>query len=280
MTTQTTTFSALGFATPALADSAVGVQNGADVRFTFSSIMSLLGSGNIIIGTSLISGGTSGRVLYDNNGVQGEYPVTGTAGSVVLSISPALVTPDLGTPTALVLTNATGLPVASVTGMGTGVATFLATPTSANLLAAVTNETGIGALVFANTPTLVTPVLGDAAASSIAVAGITLAGAVKLGVTGQVWGSSGVGTADGAFFFFGSAMDNGDTAIVRPATGVIGPSTDFSTVTGSFGVKTKAGAFIAGDFPVSSWFVGRDTSGATTKLYYNNAGALMAVSLA
>lgn len=41
-----------------------------------------------------------------------------------------------------------------------GVGTFLATPSSANLLAAVTDETGTGALVFANTPTLVTPRLG------------------------------------------------------------------------------------------------------------------------
>ena len=37
---------------------------------------------------------------------------------------------------------------------GTNVATFLATPTSANLLAAVTDETGSGSLVFAASPTL------------------------------------------------------------------------------------------------------------------------------
>jgi len=50
--------------------------------------------------------------------------------------------------------------VGSITGLGTGVATFLATPTSANLAAAVTDETGSGALVFATSPTLVTPALG------------------------------------------------------------------------------------------------------------------------
>lgn len=50
---------------------------------------------------------------------------------------------------------------------GTGVATFLATPSSANLAAAVTDETGSGAVVFANTPTLVTPVLGVASATTI-----------------------------------------------------------------------------------------------------------------
>jgi len=50
---------------------------------------------------------------------------------------------------------------------GTGVATFLTTPSSANLAAAVTDETGTGALVFANTPTLVTPNLGAATATSL-----------------------------------------------------------------------------------------------------------------
>jgi hypothetical protein len=62
-------------------------------------------------------------------------------------------------------TNVTGtLPVANggtgITSFGTGVATFLGTPSSANLAAAVTDETGTGDLVFATSPTLVTPVLG------------------------------------------------------------------------------------------------------------------------
>ena len=56
------------------------------------------------------------------------------------------------------------LPVASggtgITSFGTGVATWLGTPSSANLAAAVTDETGSGSLVFATSPTLVTPVLG------------------------------------------------------------------------------------------------------------------------
>ena len=50
---------------------------------------------------------------------------------------------------------------------GTGIATFLATPSSANLAAALTDETGTGVAVFATSPTLVTPILGVAAATSI-----------------------------------------------------------------------------------------------------------------
>lgn len=84
---------------------------------------------------------------------------TGT-GNVVLSISPTLTTPALGTPSALVLTNATALPIGGITGLATGVGTWLATSSSANLATAITDETGSGALVFGTSPTLTTPNLG------------------------------------------------------------------------------------------------------------------------
>lgn len=49
----------------------------------------------------------------------------------------------------------------------TGIGTFLGTPSSANLKAAITDETGTGALVFATSPTLVTPDIGVATATSL-----------------------------------------------------------------------------------------------------------------
>jgi hypothetical protein len=74
----------------------------------------------------------------------------------------------LGTPSSATLTNATGLPIGTgVSGLGTGVATFLATPSSANLISAVTDETGTGSLVFATSPTLVTPALGTPASGNL-----------------------------------------------------------------------------------------------------------------
>jgi hypothetical protein len=95
--------------------------------------------------------------------------------------SPTLTTPALGTPASGVLTNVTGLPVATgISGLGTGVATFLATPSSANLISAVTDETGTGALVFANTPTLVTPVIGAATGTSLNLSGSVTAASVTL----------------------------------------------------------------------------------------------------
>ena len=49
------------------------------------------------------------------------------------------------------------IPVSQINNLGTGVGTFLTTPTSANLKAAVTDETGSGALVFGTQPTLSKP---------------------------------------------------------------------------------------------------------------------------
>jgi hypothetical protein len=66
----------------------------------------------------------------------------------------------LGTPSSGTLTNCTGLPVTTgISGLGTNVAAFLETPTSANLAAAITDETGSGALVFATSPTITTPTI-------------------------------------------------------------------------------------------------------------------------
>jgi hypothetical protein len=56
-----------------------------------------------------------------------------------------------------------------VSGLGTGVATFLATPSSANLAAALTDESGSSTVAFTTSPTFVTPTLGAAAATSIAL---------------------------------------------------------------------------------------------------------------
>lgn len=66
-----------------------------------------------------------------------------------------------GTAPTITLANGTGLPISTgVSGLGTGVATFLATPSSANLASALTDETGSGAAVFGTGPTLSNPVVG------------------------------------------------------------------------------------------------------------------------
>lgn len=138
--------------------------------------------------------------LYDD----GTAP-TGTAGTgYVRATSPILVTPALGTPSSGTLTNCTGLPVATgISGLGSGVATFLATPSSANLASAVTGETGSGGLVFDTSPTIdgltmtgTTVIPGSGRISSAGWIGIGQAPAAQLDIGGNVsaaaWTTNGI----------------------------------------------------------------------------------------
>ena len=94
------------------------------------------------------------------SGFQFSITPVGTAGTYGSATqTPGFVTNASGQVTSV--TNTTITPaIGSITGLGAGVATWLATPSSANLAFAVTDETGSGSLVFATSPTLVTPILG------------------------------------------------------------------------------------------------------------------------
>jgi hypothetical protein len=102
----------------------------------------------------------------------------------------------LGTPASGTLTSCTGLPISTgVSGLGTGVATFLATPSSANLAAAITDETGTGSLVLATSPTLVTPALGTPSSGTLTnCTGLPFAA----GVSSKPTTRSGYGITDAA----------------------------------------------------------------------------------
>jgi hypothetical protein len=145
----------------------------------------------------------SGSALFNDISINGAITihgntfnptgVTGT-GDIVLNTNPVLVTPNLGVPSFLDLTNATNLPIASVIGIQPSLYPFLATPNSVNLRAAVTDETGTGALVFADGPTLIAPNLGTPASGNLS----NCTGFPASGITGVLSianGGTGAATA-------------------------------------------------------------------------------------
>jgi len=93
----------------------------------------------------------------------GGVPVVTPTGIQSLT-NKSFVNPALGTPISGLLTNCTGLPVSTgIANLAAGIAAFLAAPSSANLRAALTDESGTGLLIFAN------GAIGDATALSLVV---------------------------------------------------------------------------------------------------------------
>jgi len=102
---------------------------------------------------------------------------TDTTGAMVIQTSGVNA---ISISTSQIVTLANALPAGSggtgLTSLGTGVATFLGTPSSANLAAAVTGETGTGALVFGTSPTLNTATLDSPTLTGTPVAPTATAG--------------------------------------------------------------------------------------------------------
>jgi hypothetical protein len=165
--------------------------------------------------------------------------------------SPSLVTPALGTPTSGTLTSCTGLPISTgVSGLGANVATFLGTPTSANLASAVSDETGSGSLVFATSPTLVTPALGTPSSGTLtSCTGLPL----STGVTGTLPianGGTGQTTASTAFNALSPITTVGDL--------ILGTGTNTA---GRLGIGAN-GYVLTSDGTTASWAA--TTGGVTT----------------
>lgn len=119
------------------------VADGAPVTITSTGAATLNGSAILVAGGAL--GTPASGVLTNATGLPVSTGLAGAGtgvlaalaaastgtGGLVRATSPTLVTPALGTPTAIVLTSATGLPISTgLTGAGTGVLAALAIATN------------------------------------------------------------------------------------------------------------------------------------------------------
>lgn len=222
---------------------------------------------------------------------------TGT-GAAVFATSPTLVTPALGTPSAVVLTNATAVPAGQIVGvipianLATGTPTgskfirddgtlqaiagggdaltsnplsqFAAT-TSAQLRGVLSDETGTGAAVFATSPTLVTPALGTPSAVVLTNATAVPAGQV-VGVIPIA--NLATGTPDGSKFIRddGSlqAISGGGDALVANPLSQFAATTSLQ-LKGVISDETGSGALVFATSPtLVTPILGTPTSGTLT----------------
>ncbi len=245
---------------------------------------------NPALGTPISGVATKLTGLPISTGVAGLG--TGTATALAVNIGGAgsvLVNGGaLGTPSSGTLTNATGLPIAGIAGLGSGVGTFLATPTSANLGTAITDKTGSGAAVFGTGPTVSAPTVsgvpifsGLASGSQVSCLGLDSGNHVVLnlaacGAGGGGGGSPGGSTNDiqfksGSSTFGGLTLTDGQVIVgqtsaaplARTLTGDVTLAADGTTTIGN-GVVSDA--MLASTFLKINPALGTPISGVATNL--------------
>ena len=203
--------------------------------------------------TSFLSGNTSTTPNFytsTGTGTVAQAPTltasTGS-GSVVLATSPTLITPALGTPSAIVLTNATSVPVNQATG---------ALPV-ANGGTGATATTGSGNSVLATSPTLVTPILGTPTSGTLTNCTFPTLNQNTTGSAGSVANALTAGTGLTA-----TATYNGSAAITFNATGT------------TINSQTSAYVLVAGD---AGKTVSITTGGVTVNNSVMSAGNIVSI---
>jgi hypothetical protein len=158
-----------------------------------------------------------------------------------------------------------------VSGLGTGVATFLATPTSANLASAVTGETGTGGLVFANTPTLVTPVLGAATATSVEFANSLTGSATATAGTSATTIDTFSATTYTAAKYVIQMKKGSDIEVIEMLVAVDGANnvyvTEYADVISNAELGTTNAVYSAGDVLLQVTAAAADTAVKVSKTY-------------
>lgn len=236
----------LNTATGAMISSDSSSGNGYKLGTNYTNATSLSGGGNATIASNLLvfGSGQGYTRLSSANSTATNYTITFPAvtdTAVTLTASqtltnktltaPVMTAPVLGTPASGTLTNATGLPIAGITGLGSGVATLLAgTSSGTGGLAGTIAPTFTGTMGAGNIVTTGSIISGSNVASSAANMNLYASGGsgsspnIRLSSSNTTInaGSSGAGT----LVFGGLPVSAGDRAVCATnATGGVSFST-------------------------------------------------------
>jgi hypothetical protein len=158
-----------------------------------------------------------------------------------------------------------------VSGLGTGVATFLATPSSANLASALTDESGSGTVAFTTSPTFVTPTLGVATATSIALPDSLVGSATATAGTSATTVDTFSATTYSAAKYVVQLKKSGNIEVIEILVAVDGDNnvylTEYANVQSNGELGTTNAVYSSGDVLLQVTAAAADTAVKVSKTY-------------
>lgn len=198
-------------------------------HFQWYSASETYGEREFVITTENLT--SSGSWAYKYPAASGTFAVTAsttgvpdklTNGTIAGTLAINSTSYTYGTGAAAAHRTALGLTTLATTSPAANVATFLATPTSANLAAAVTDETGSGSLVFGTSPTLDAPTISGSAAFT-STTRPTSAGTGTPAATSLITATDGDSRYGGPIYDLDGSGSNSETTATTPIKTVVLP---------------------------------------------------------
>ena len=161
-----------------------------------------------------------------------------------------------------------------ITSLGTGVATWWGTPSSANLASAVTDETGTGVLVFGTSPALTTPKittgLQDSAANSVIPFDTNqyFSGTFSDQVTALGNTSTAVTINANTGNVYTATLNGNATITLATPNSVSNRATSFTLILTNDATPSRTVALAGGSFEYPGGSVSRTTDASATDIWF------------